>query len=69
VWLGNIIDLLEPEVIVFGGGLGRLMLSYAPRIRRKLRTTAIHPGRDKTRIVGAQFGSQSALLGAAALWL
>jgi glucokinase len=69
VWLGNIIDLLEPEAIVFGGGLGRLMLSYGPRIRQKLRTSAIHPGRDKTRIVSAQFGSQSALLGAAALWL
>ena len=67
-WLGNIIDLLEPEAIVFGGGLGRLMFSYAPYIRRKLQTLASHPGGSQVRIVKAQFGSQSALLGAAALW-
>lgn len=69
VWLGNIIDLLEPEAIVFGGGLGRLMLSYAPRIRRRLKTLAIRPNRAQIPMVGARFGSQSALLGAAALWL
>jgi len=67
-WLGNIIDLLEPDAIVFGGGLGRLMLSYAPRMRRELRTLASHPRSRQVRIVKAQFGSQSALLGAAALW-
>jgi glucokinase len=68
VWLGNIIDLLEPEAIVFGGGLGRLMLSLTPRIHRKLKIHAIHPGREQIRILGAQFGARSALLGAAALW-
>jgi glucokinase len=67
-WLGNIIDLLEPDAIVFGGGLGRLMFSYAPYIRRKLRILASHPGGSQVRIVKAEFGSQSALLGAAALW-
>lgn len=69
VWLGNIIDLLEPEAIVIGGGLGRLISSYAPRIRRSLKELAIHPSGGQVRIVKAQFGSQSALLGAAALWL
>lgn len=69
VWLGNIIDLLEPEAIVIGGGLGRLISSYAPRIHRSLKQLAIHPRRGHVHIVKAQFGSQSALLGAAALWL
>lgn len=69
VWLGNIIDLLEPEAIVVGGGLGRLISSYAPRIHRSLKQLAIHPRRGHVHIVKAQFGSQSALLGAAALWL
>jgi glucokinase len=69
VWLGNIIDLLEPEAIVIGGGLGRLISSYAPRIRRRLKDLAIHPRRREIQIASAQFGSQSALLGAAALWL
>jgi glucokinase len=69
VWLGNIIDLLEPEAIVMGGGLGRLISSYAPRIRRRLEDLAIHPRRREIQIASAQFGSQSALLGAAAIWL
>ena len=69
VWFGNIIDLLEPEAIVIGGGLGRLISSHAPRIRRKLKDLAIHPRGGQVEIVSAQFGSQSALLGAAALWL
>jgi glucokinase len=69
VWLGNIIDLLEPQAIVIGGGLARLISSYTPRIRRGLKTHAIHPRRDEIPLVRAHFGSQSALLGAAALWL
>jgi glucokinase len=69
VWLGNVIDLLEPQAIVMGGGLGPLISSYAPQIRRRLKDLAIHPRRHEIPIVSAQFGSQSALLGAAALWL
>ena len=69
VWLGNIVDLIEPEAIVLGGGLGPLMHSYASRIRQRLKTLAIHPRRSEIQIVSARFGSHSALLGAAALWL
>jgi glucokinase len=69
VWLGNTIDLLEPEAIVLGGGLGRLISSHTPRIRKQLKAAAIHPRCNEIRIVSAHFGSQSALLGAAALWL
>ena len=29
IWLGGMIDVLEPEVIIFGGGLGAVMLAYA----------------------------------------
>jgi glucokinase len=69
IWLGGIIDLLEPEVIVIGGGFGRVMMRYAPRIRDKLKTWAINPNRKRVKIVNAHFRSQSALVGAAALWL
>jgi glucokinase len=69
VWLGNIIDLLEPEAIIIGGGLGRLISSYSSRIRQRLKASAINPRRGDVVIATAHFGSQSALLGAAALWL
>jgi len=69
VWLGNIIDLVEPEAIVIGGGLGPLIISFKSRIRRALKTGMHGSRRREISIVRAQFGSQSALLGAAALWL
>jgi glucokinase len=69
IWLGGIIDLLEPEVIVIGGGFGRVMMRYAPRMRDKLKTWAINPNRKRVKIVNAHFRSQSALVGAAALWV
>jgi glucokinase len=69
IWLGGIIDLLEPEVVVFGGGLGRVMLSYRGRIRQELNAWASNPHWRKVRIVGARHGQESALVGAAAQWL
>ena len=69
IWLGNIIDLLEPEVIIVGGGIGRLMTSFRARMRRTLETWAINPGARRVPILNARYGAQSALAGAAALWL
>ena len=54
---------------MIGGGFGRVMMRYAPRMREKLKLWAINPNRGRVKIVNAHFGSQSALVGAAALWL
>jgi glucokinase len=69
IWFGGIVDLLEPERIVVGGGFAKVMMRYAPRIRKTLRVWAINPNRKRARIVKAHFQAQSALVGAAALWL
>jgi glucokinase len=69
IWLGNMIDLLEPEVIIVGGGIGRVMMAYRASIRRTLKTWAVNPGARRVRILNARYGSQSALAGAAAQWL
>jgi glucokinase len=69
IWLGNIIDLLEPEVIIVGGGIGRVMFSFRARMRRTLETWAINPEAHRIPILSARYGAQSALAGAAALWL
>ncbi|MFZ1976125.1 MAG: ROK family protein [Candidatus Acidiferrales bacterium] len=68
IWLGGMIDLLEPEVIIFGGGLGAVMLSMRGHIQKKLDAWAINPQWKKVRIVSARFEAQSALVGAAAQW-
>ena len=69
IFLGNIIDLLDPEVIILGGGIGRVMISFRARMRRTLETWAINPGAQRVPILNARYGAQSALAGAAALWL
>jgi glucokinase len=69
IWLGNIIALLEPEVIIVGGGIGRVMMSFRARMRRVLETWAINPGAHRVPILNARYGAQSALAGAAELWL
>ncbi len=69
IWLGNIIDLLEPEVIVIGGGLGQLMREFVGYIREGLRTWAINPRRDQIPIRSALYGAESGLVGSAALCL
>ncbi len=69
IWFGGIIDLLEPEMIVVGGGFGRVMMGYERRIRNLLKIWAINPNRKSVKIVNAHFQAQSALVGAAALWL
>ena len=65
----NIIDLLEPDVIVIGGGLADLAMSLLPVIRRYLDRWACSPGHQQTPIVKAFYGAESALVGAGALWL
>jgi len=67
IWLGNIIDLLEPDVIIFGGGLGHTYIELLPRIRQQLKHWAINPRHAQIPIVEARFGAESALVGAAAL--
>lgn len=67
IWIGNMIDLLDPDVMVLGGGVGHLMISFRARMRKQLESWAINPGQRQIPIVEAHYGSESALVGAAAL--
>jgi glucokinase len=67
IWLGNIIDLLEPEIIVIGGGLSGVVMNMLPEIRKHLKHWASSPGNERTPIAKAFYGAESSLAGAAAL--
>lgn len=67
IWLGGIMDLLEPEVIVIGGGLGHLMANFGGHIRTQLERWSINPRSREIPIVGAMYGAVSGIAGAAAL--
>ncbi|MGH9703901.1 MAG: ROK family protein, partial [Candidatus Acidiferrales bacterium] len=60
-------DLLEPEIIVIGGGIALLMLQQLPHIRQQLAQWSVNPRHQEIPIVEAHYGPESALLGAAAL--
>jgi glucokinase len=67
IWLGGIIDLLEPDVIVVGGGLGHLTASFFGYIREQLQRWSIAPRANEIPIVSAGYGAESGIAGAAAL--
>jgi fructokinase len=65
VALAAIINILDPEVIVLGGGLAAIGSLYS-RVPALWRSCCVAPG-PKTRLVRARFGPESGLRGAA--WL
>lgn len=67
VWFGNIIDLLEPDVIIVGGGLSGLMSSFFGCIREQLPRWCINPRAQEIPLLKAKYGSDSGIAGAAAL--
>jgi len=67
VWLGNMIDLLEPDVVVFGGGIAGLMREFFARIRNELPRWSINSRCTEILLVLAKYGSDAGIAGAAAL--
>jgi glucokinase len=65
VGIASIVNALNPEVVVIGGGAiaaGELLLAPARRI---VAERALSPSRDQVRIVPAHFGDEAGMVGAA----
>lgn len=69
VWLGNIIDLLEPEVIVIGGGVGAAIQELFPYIQSQAATWSVNSRANEIPLVPAKYGADAGIVGSAALWL
>ncbi len=72
-WLGvgvaNLVNMLNPDVVVIGGGViaaGELLLAPA---RAVVAERAMSPSKEHVRIVPSRFGAESGMLGAATLAL
>jgi glucokinase len=68
VWLGNIIDLLEPDAIIVGGGVGERLKSALDEIATGILLWTINPRAGEIPLLPASYGAYSGLAGAAALW-
>jgi glucokinase len=67
VWLGNVIDLLEPDVMVIGGGVGELISASFARIQEQLPKWSINQRCSEIPLVSASYGVDAGIAGAAAL--
>lgn len=67
VWLGNVVDWFDPEVMVIGGGVSELMSAFFGRMRAGLPAWAINPRANEIPLVLAHYGADAGIAGAAAL--
>lgn len=67
VWLGDVINLLEPEVIVFGGGVAALMSAFFGHLRAQLPRWSYNQRCQEIPLLLARYGADAGIAGAAAL--
>ncbi len=68
VWLGTIVDLLEPDVMIAGGGVAELMSCFFEGMRTNLKDWAINKRAVEIPLVLARYGGEAGIAGAAALF-
>jgi glucokinase len=67
VWLSNMLDLFDPEVIVIGGGAAALYGPFFDRLREQVPKLTLNPRASEVPIVSARYGADSGIAGGAAL--
>ena len=66
-WFGNIIDLLEPDVMVIGGGVSAMLQPYFGEIQDRLPACCVNQRCREIPLVPARYGEDSGIAGGAAL--
>ena len=67
LWLGNMIDLLEPDVIILGGGVADLMRPFLGEIRDLLPGCCVNRRCQEIPLLPAFYGGDAGIAGGAAL--
>jgi glucokinase len=67
IWLGNMIDVLDPDVLVVGGGVADMMNEWFDEIKKELPKWSINPRAHEVPLLHAKYGSDAGIAGAAAL--
>jgi len=72
-WLGigiaNLVNTLNPELVVLGGGLARASMALTPVIETTVRENALEQPRKALKIAVSAYGSEACVVGAAAIVL
>src|SRR5579859_837968 len=69
IWLGNTVDLLEPEVIILGGGAAEMLRPHFGEIQKRMKKWCINSRYLEIPLVPAHYGENAGIAGAAALCL
>jgi glucokinase len=67
LWLGNMIDLLEPDVIIMGGGVAALVKPFFGEIRDRLPGYCVNRRCQEIPLLAACYGADAGIAGGAAL--
>lgn len=66
-WLGNIVDLLDPDVIVMGGGVAAMLKPLFQEITTTLPSWCVNPRAGEIPLLIAHYGADAGIAGGAAL--
>ena len=67
LWLSNIVDLLEPDVLIIGGGVAAILNPFFDDISKGLARYCINSRCLEIPLLKARYGADSGIAGAAAL--
>lgn len=66
-WLGNVIDLFDPDVLVMGGGVAAMLRPFCEQIRGGLPKWCVNPRGGEIPLLMAHYGADAGVAGGAAL--
>jgi glucokinase len=67
IWLGNMIDLFDPDVIVMGGGVAAMMSPFFPEIKNRLPAWCVNLNATNIPLLLAHYKADAGIAGGAAL--
>jgi glucokinase len=66
-WFGNIVDLLEPDVMIVGGGVASMLKPFLEEITHRLPGCCVNQRCKEIPLVSAHYGDDAGIAGGAAL--
>ena len=66
-WLGNVVDLLDPDVLVIGGGVAAMLKPFFADLKQLLPRWCVNPRVAEIPLVMAHYGADAGIAGGAAL--
>src|SRR5256885_182529 len=66
-WLGNTVDLLEPDVMILGGGVSMMLRPHFGEIQKRMKNWCVNARYAEIPLVAAHYGENSGIAGGAAL--